>query len=181
MKWVVMPRMQQGVSALIWGVGTVALSGVLQELFKFLPVFFRLRLTSLAVDHRTAMALGAAVGIGFGLLEAILLTGKALALGIVSPWAVFERAFAILFHGAVGSIVAWGIWRRSGLRYYLLAALLHSLGNYSVILFHQHLLSPVALELSVAAFDLLILACALVIMKRGVRDLAVKEMSLEEV
>ncbi|KPL17797.1 MAG: hypothetical protein AMJ92_10950 [candidate division Zixibacteria bacterium SM23_81] len=181
LKWAVMPRMQQGISALLWGIGTVALSGILQELFKFLPVFFRLRFTSPALDHRKSMALGAAVGIGFGLLEAILLTGKALALGIVSPWAIFERAFAILFHGAVGSIVAWGIWKRSSLRYYLLATLLHSLGNYSVILFHQHLLSPAALELSVAAFDLGILAYALVIMRRGARDLAVEEMSAQEV
>jgi len=173
LRWAITPGMQRGVPVLILGIGTVALSGMVQELFKFLPVFLRLRLNSPAVDHRTAMALGAAVGVGFGLLEAILVTDKALALGIISSWAIFERAFAILFHAAVTSIVALGIWKRSSLRYYLLAALLHSLGNYSVILLHQHLLSPTALELLVAAFDLGILAYALAI-RRGARCLVVK-------
>jgi RsiW-degrading membrane proteinase PrsW (M82 family) len=166
MRWMVVSGVQRGLSIFVLGIGTVVLSGIIQEFFKFLPVFLRLRFTATTVDHRTALALGAAVGAGFGLLEAILITGNALALGIISPWAIFERAFAILFHTAITSIMAWGICKRSSLQYFLLVAFLHSLGNYSVVLFHQHLLSLVALELSIAAFDLCILTYALVIARK---------------
>jgi len=181
MRWMAMTGAQRSLSIFILGIGTVTISGIVQEFFKFLPVFLWLRFTSAGLDHRAALALGAAVGAGFGLLEAILLTGNALALGIISPWAIFERVFAILFHTAITTIVAWGIWKRSSMRYFLLATLLHSLGNYSVVLFHQHLLSLVALELCVAAFDLCILTYALLIARRGGIGLGEEKMIPKEV
>jgi RsiW-degrading membrane proteinase PrsW (M82 family) len=181
MQFLSMPAMQRGLSVFILGIGTVTLGAIVQEFFKLLPVYLMLRFFSRVPDQTAALAQGAAVGAGFGLLEAILLTGNALALGIISPWAIFERVFAILFHAAVTGIVAWGVWKRSSLRYYLLAVLLHSLGNYSVILFHQHLLSPVALELSVAAFDLCILAGAVILGRKSGRVSAAQAMVPKEV
>ena len=115
------------------------------------------------------MALGAGVGVGFGLMEAGMLTDQALALGIISPWGVFERAFAILFHGATAGILALGVYRRASLRFYLLAVLLHSLSNYSIILLHQNYISPTTLELCVALLDICILAFVLWASRAGSR------------
>jgi hypothetical protein len=181
MQFLSMPGTQRGLSVFIVGIGTVAVGAMVQEFFKLLAVYLQLRLISRTVDRAAALTRGAAVGAGFGLVEAILLTGNALALGIISPWAIFERTFAILFHAAVTGIVAWGIVNRHSLRYLLLAVLLHSLGNYSVILFHQHLLSPVALELSVAVFDLCILAGAMVLGRRAGRDSVAEATAPKEV
>jgi hypothetical protein len=90
-----------------------------------------------------------------------MITDQALALGIISPWGIFERAFAILFHGATAGILALGVYKKASLRYYLLAALLHSLGNYSIILFHQNYISPTTLEFCVALLDICIVAFVL--------------------
>jgi hypothetical protein len=158
---VVVPGTQRGLSILILGIGTVLLSGCVQELFKCLPLLAHSRLMPLARNRGIAVALGAGVGVGFGLVEAGMITDQALALGIISPWGIFERAFTILFHGATGGILALGIFKRAGLRYYLLAVLLHSLGNYSIILLHQNYISPTTLEIGVALLDVCILAFVL--------------------
>jgi hypothetical protein len=160
-RWVVVPGAQRGFSILVLGIGTVALSGLVQEMFKFLPILACSRRVSSGENRAAAVALGAGVGVGFGLVEAVLLTDRTLALGIVSPWGIFERAFAILFHAAVAAILALGVWKGARLGYFFLAALLHALGNFSVILYRQNSLNPTLVEISVALFDFSILAFVL--------------------
>ena len=104
----------------------------------FLP-FVRRRIR----DGESAVLVGAAVGLGFGLGEA-LYVGYALGLRVEFaslPWYAFfpflgERLAAIFIHGALTSIVAVGLWRgrRAGIGAYLLAVGLHAAANIGPIL-----------------------------------------------
>ena len=89
-------------------------------------------------DGESAVLVGAAVGLGFGLGEAAYL-GYALGLRndlAALPWYAFfpflgERIAAAFIHGALTSIVAVGLWRggRAGIGAYLAALGLHAAAN----------------------------------------------------
>jgi len=99
----------------------------------FLPVVRRLM-----KDGESALLIGTAIGLGFGLGEAAYV-GFALGLRTdlaALPWYAFfpflgERMAAAFIHGALTSIVAVGLWRgwRATISAYLAAVGLHAAAN----------------------------------------------------
>jgi RsiW-degrading membrane proteinase PrsW (M82 family) len=115
-----------------WALPPITEEGI-KLVFLFLP-FVRRQIR----DGESALLVGAAVGLGFGLGEA-LYVGYALGLrsDLASlPWYAFfpflsERIAAAFIHGALTSIVAVGLWRgrRAAIGGYLTALGLHAAAN----------------------------------------------------
>ncbi|MGE5560261.1 MAG: hypothetical protein ACM3XN_04285 [Chloroflexota bacterium] len=140
--------------------GVVLISGLVQELLKILAPAVLTRVTP--SSRSGAIALGAASGTGFGVVEAIKLVALPLAALHVAPaLALWERAAVVTFHCATGAYLGAGVARGRGVRAYLAAALLHGLLNFSVILQSYMLLDPVGLELWVSAGAIIAVAMAL--------------------
>jgi RsiW-degrading membrane proteinase PrsW (M82 family) len=121
----------------VWLLPPITEEGI-KLLMLFLPIVRR-RIR----DGASALLVGLAVGLGFGLGEALYL---GYALGPRSdlaslPWYAFfpflgERIAATFIHGALTAIVAVGLWRggRSGIRGYLVAVGLHAAANTGPVL-----------------------------------------------
>ena len=118
-------------------------------------------------DGESALLVGAAVGLGFGVGEAAYV---GYALGLRSdfaglPWYAFfpflgERVAAIFIHGALTSIVAVGLWRggRSAIGAYLTAVALHAAANTGPMLAQLGIISSDVASLFLVPVALLIAA-----------------------
>ena len=78
--------------------------------------------------------------------------------GFLGFW---ERFFAVAFHIAVSSIAGYGLAKRMGWQFYLIASFLHGLVNYGVILAQAGLLNTIQLEIYVAVLAVVTTAAAL--------------------
>jgi RsiW-degrading membrane proteinase PrsW (M82 family) len=133
---------------LLAGVPTVLFTGLVQEGAKLVPVVvYRARKPS-AFDARTGLIVGAVAGAGFGVFEAIWVHNMTFASGVPSlqddafaalfPFA--ERFFAVGFHVALTALAGYGLATGRGWQFYLLAAGLHGLGNYELVIAQAGLL-----------------------------------------
>ncbi len=148
----------------------ILLTGLVQEGAKLLAplVYFRLRRPQ---DTRTALAIGAIAGAGFGIFEAQWVLNSVFTMGWNWSWveafgfqAIFgfwERFFAIAFHTAATAIVAYGLFTGRGWQFYLLAAFLHALLNYGAVLWQVQLLTPLQLEIYITVVALAVAVAAL--------------------
>ena len=160
------PLMDRGLTIYIATVGTFALSGMVQEFLKWLPIYaYRLIARGKATYHKI-IAVGLAAGVGFGWWEAWWLFKDGYGVIPFSFWAYFERFFAIMFHSASAVLLAHGVATRRSGRFYALAALLHGLGNYTILLTRQNLISMVELEIVLAIYDGVILTATLWLISR---------------
>jgi len=150
----------------IAGFGTVLISGLVQEALKLLAILagvWALRLLarpgegdaggSIPAMAAAVPALGAAAGCAFGIVEAIVLVvlpnvraGQA----VISDLAVIERIFAIMFHAGSATMLGVGVAKRKAVIAYGIAALLHGLLNYGIILRALWILDVIQLEVWVA-------------------------------
>jgi len=142
------------------GVGTVAISGLVQEILKLAGVVLALRVA--AARHGRApspVALGAAAGAGFGFIEAAWLF--ALVAPAAPGWiAIWERLSAIGFHAGASSIAGFGIAAGRPAGFYLAAAGLHAALNYLVVLRHLWVLTTIQMEIAATVVALGSLAWA---------------------
>lgn len=117
------------------GIVPSLMAGFLPQLILLLPIliiyFWR------QPKIRDAIILGIMTGLGFGLIEACVLTGEAFqtgAMGIIS-WDVFGRLSAILFHGVVGAAFGYAVargWPKLGL-YFLVLSMVQVFASYLII------------------------------------------------
>lgn len=93
---------------------------------------------------------GLAFGLGHGGIEAMLLIGPNMAVGVVmlltgqaalfpADWAsvlvaAAERIFAMAFHVGASLLVLYGVRERKGFRYWVLAVVLHTLVDAAVVI-----------------------------------------------
>jgi len=140
----------------------ILLSGIVQEAAKMAPVYFSWRRTGRSFTPRFGLLVGAASGAGFGIFEAIWVHNQILASGwsfasvttngfngLLGFW---ERIFAVGFHISSAALVGYGIAKRKGWQFYLIAAFLHGVLNYSVILIAMHRLTNVQDEIITAVY-----------------------------
>ncbi len=129
---------------LLAGIPAILSSGIVQEAAKLVPVIlFKLR-GGVKFDARAGLAAGAIAGAGFGVFEALWVFNTAFANGL--SWQSFQtngmaafspfidRFFAVGFHIAASALAGYGLATGKGVRFYLLAALLHGTANYSLLL-----------------------------------------------
>jgi hypothetical protein len=149
---------------------SILLSGIVQEAFKLVPVITYWKRFHIA-DPKECLIVGAVAGAGFGVFEAIWVHNTIFAAGwtwqtvetngYLALLGFWERFFTVGFHIAASAIAAYGLARRNGWQFYLIAALLHGAANYSVVLLQTRLLTSVQVEIYIAVFAGAVTAAAL--------------------
>jgi RsiW-degrading membrane proteinase PrsW (M82 family) len=153
------------------GIPLILISGLVQEGTKLLPVIFFWLKNGKQLDLRTGLIAGAISGAGFGLFEAIWVHNSVLASGftwstvqlygataLMSFW---ERFFVVGMHIAAGAIAGYGLAKGKGWQFYLIAAGIHALTNYGVILISLGLLNSIEIEIYIAVIAVLATVAAL--------------------
>jgi len=103
-EYVLLPQVQAGGSGYLWALLPSLAAGLLQELAKLGLLYALVRLFSPQNDRLAV--LGAAIGAGFGILEACYMATFALSPHIIS-WPILERSFTILFHATAGTLIGF--------------------------------------------------------------------------
>jgi predicted outer membrane lipoprotein len=158
-RWVARIIAMNTFGEVVSGSGSVLISGIVQEALKLFAILAGILLMR---SLSYAPFLGTVAGCSFGIVEAIWLVvlptlraGQALAsLGVI------ERIFAIAFHAASATVLGVGLAKRRGAIAYVLAAFLHGLLNFGVVLKALWILNVVQLEVWVAVGSLVTLAIA---------------------
>jgi RsiW-degrading membrane proteinase PrsW (M82 family) len=156
---------------LLAGIPTILLSGLVQEGSKLVPVVVYWWRKDKKIDPKMGLVIGAVAGLGFGVFEAVWVHNDVFASGwtwsavqvggVVALAAFWERLFAVGFHIAASALAGYGLAKGWGWQFYLIAAGLHALLNYSVVLAAFGLLDTVGLEIYVAVLMALVAAVAL--------------------
>jgi len=156
---------------LLAGIPTILLSGLVQEGSKLVPVVVYWWHKGRRIDPKMGLIIGAVAGLGFGVFEAVWVHNSVFAAGwnwgmvesggVVALAGFWERFFAVAFHIAASALAGYGLAKGWGWQFYLIAAGLHALLNYSVILLAFGLLGVIGLEVYVAVVAALVAAVAL--------------------
>ncbi len=155
---------------LLAGIPQVLLSGLVQEAAKLLPTLAYIKWRR-PKQAKTAVMIGAIAGAGFGIFEAqwalnIVFAsgwtwGWVQALGFQALLGFWERFFVVSLHIALTAIAAYGVFKGRWCQFYLLAAFLHFLTNYSVLLLQGAYLTALQVEIYIALVALVTVAIAL--------------------
>jgi len=153
---------------LLAGIPTILISGLVQEGAKLVPVVFYSWRSRWHLPPKYGLIAGAISGAGFGIFEAIWVHNSIFAAGWTLHsvttggfWALigfWERFFTVGFHIAVAALAGYGLAKRWGWQFYLIASALHGLANYSVILLQAGKWTAVQTEIYIAVFTVLITA-----------------------
>ena len=156
---------------LLAGIPQILLSGLVQEGSKMVPVVLWWLGENRTLTPKAGLVVGAVAGFGFGVFEAVCVHNSIFAAGwsweavqaggYMALAGFWERFFAVAFHIASCALVGWGLARGWGWQFYLLAAFLHSLLNYSVVFLQTGLFTVVHLEIYAAVVAVLVTAGAL--------------------
>lgn len=156
---------------LIAAVPQILLSGIVQEAAKLAPVYFYWVHKKRSFTPQFGLLAGAISGAGFGIFEAIWVNNQILASGwnlaavqangFAALWGFWERLFAVCFHIAAAALTGYGLAKHKGWQFYLVAALLHGISNYTIILLSTNHLTVAQDEISTAIFAVCLTAFVL--------------------
>ncbi len=144
----------------ILGIPQILLSGFVQEAAKLVPIIYIWHRADRYLDPKVGLIVGATAGLGFGVFEAMSVMNQAYAAGW--SWSVvgtagfsglmpvWERFFTVGGHVAFSALAGYGLARERGWIFYLIAAGLHSLMNYTIVLMQAGLISITTLEILIA-------------------------------
>lgn len=142
------------------GMPQILLSGFVQEGAKMVPMVFMWQRSERYISPILGIVLGAAAGLGFGVFEAMWAHNQVFASGWT--WAsaqtggfqailpFWERFFTVGAHIAFSALAGYGLAKDKGWLFYVIAAGLHSLLNYTVVLLQAQLISVTTLEILAA-------------------------------
>lgn len=160
MRWILLAAIPQ-----------ILLSGLVQEGAKLVPVVVYWWRSGKNIDPKLGLAIGVVAGAGFGIFEAQWALNTVFASGwtweavqIGGFWALaafWERFFAVAVHIAFSALAGYGLARGWGWQFYLIAAALHGLVNYNVVLLQAGLFTAVHVEIYIAVIAVLVTAWAL--------------------
>ena len=170
---------------LLAGIPQVLLSGLVQEGAKMVPMVVWWWRRGMSIDPKLGLAIGAVAGLGFGVFEAVWAHNQiftsgwtwegAQAVGLIALVGFWERFFAVAFHIAVSALAGYGLARGRGWQFYLLAAFLHGLLNYSVIPLQAGIFTIFHVEIYIAVMAVLVTAVALWLRWRNSDELVESE------
>ena len=173
---------------LLAGIPQILYSGLVQEGAKMVPMVVWWWRCDRNIDPKLGLAIGAAVGAGFGIFEAVWAHGRILAagwtlqaieangfIGIAGFW---ERFFAIGFHISASALVGYGLARGKGWQFYLIAGVLHALLNYSVVFLQKGYFTIVQLETYAAVFAVILTAVILLLRWRKTEEEEIIEIDI---
>jgi RsiW-degrading membrane proteinase PrsW (M82 family) len=156
---------------LLAAVPQILLTGLVQEGSKLVPVVVYWWHSGKRLDPKLGLVIGAVAGAGFGIFEAQWALNSMFAQGwtweLVQGygfWALsgfWERFFVVAAHTALSALAGYGLARGRGWQFYLIASALHTLLNYSAVLWHAEVLASIPVEIYVAVLAVLVTAWAL--------------------
>lgn len=147
------------------------LSGVLQEMIKFLFIFpFKFP------SFKTLLSVGAMLGMGFGLGESFYILYSIRNLTYSMPAFVFflDRASSLLLHISLGFILAYGLKRNRTLIFLPTAMLLHSGFAFLSLLHTDKKLSLWATVLTALGASLALLLFSVFLFQKDQREASVR-------
>ena len=167
---------------LLAGIPQILLSGLVQEGAKMVPMVAWWWRSNMNIDPKLGLAIGAAAGAGFGIFEAVWVHNLILAsgwtwqavdiAGFTALYGFWERLSAVGFHIAASALAGYGLAKGWGWQFYLIAAGLHALLNYSAIFFAKGTLTPFQLEVYASVMAVLMTGVALWLRWRRTSDVA---------
>lgn len=143
----------------ILGIPQILLSGLVQEGAKMIPMVVVWQRSEHYLDAKVGLIVGAAAGLGFGVFEGMWALNQAYATGwtladisngFLAMAPVWERFFAVGGHVAFSALAGYGLATERGWIFYLIAAGLHGLMNYTVVLLQSGLIGVGAVEILAA-------------------------------
>jgi len=156
---------------LLAGIPQILLTGLVQEGSKLVPEVVYWWRSGKHIDPKLGLTIGAVAGAGFGIFEAQWAHNLIFASGwtweavqTYGFWALagfWERFFTVAVHIAFSALAGYGLARGWGWQFYLIAAALHGLLNYSVVLLQAGLFTVVHAEIYIAVLTVLVSAWAL--------------------
>ena len=165
---------------LLAGIPQILLSGLVQEGSKLVPVVIWWLGEERTLEPKMGLAIGAVAGAGLGVFEAVWVHNSIFAAGwgwefvreggFMALAGFWERFFAVAFHIAASALVGWGLAKGWGWQFYLLAAFLHSLLNYSVALLQAGIFTIIHVEIYAAVIAVIVTAGALWLRWRKTKD-----------
>ena len=164
---------------LLAGIPLVLLSGLVQEAFKLAPVLIYWWHSGKRFTPKFGLIVGAVSGAGFGIFEAIWVHNQIFASGVSwsslgDSWlGLWERFFSVAFHIALSALTGYGLAKRKGWQFYLVAAFLHGLMNYSMILIEKNMLTSFQDEMITAILAVAVTAVALWLLWRKTKEVSV--------
>ena len=172
---------------LLAGIPQILYSGLVQEGAKMVPVIVYWWRHDKNIDPKLGLAIGAVAGAGLGIFEAIWAHGRIFAAGwtwqalqtdgFMAVAGFWERFFAVGFHIAASALVGYGLAKGRGWQFYLLAAFLHGVLNYSVVLLQKGLFTIVQVETYAAVLAVLLTAVVLLLRWGNREESAESELS----
>jgi RsiW-degrading membrane proteinase PrsW (M82 family) len=151
--------------ALLASLPSMYLFGLVREGFKLLPVVVYWWRNGRDIEPKLGLTAGAVSGAGFGILEAqwtlnyVFATGWSWEYvqmkGITALGGFWETFFVIGVNVASCALAGWGLTRGRWWQFYLLAALVYLIPNYSYVLVSKGLITGVQAELLIAAWALI--------------------------
>jgi RsiW-degrading membrane proteinase PrsW (M82 family) len=156
---------------LLAGIPQILLSGLVQEGSKLVPVVIYWWRNNKQLTPKLGLIIGAIAGLGFGIFEAVWAHNRIFASGwswqavqasgLIALIPFWERLSAVALHIGASALAGYGLAKGRAWQFYLLAALLHSLMNYSVILYTAGLLTIIQLQIYASIIGVFIMAGAL--------------------
>jgi RsiW-degrading membrane proteinase PrsW (M82 family) len=156
---------------LLTGLPTILISGLVQEAAKMVPIYFWWWRSGKKLDPKMGLMIGAIVGAGFGIFEALWVHNQVFMAGW--SWAnvsndawrgllpFWERFWVVAAHIGMSALVGYGIAKVKAWQFYLLAAILHSAINYTVLPLVKGMLTSNQVEIITAAIAALVMLAAL--------------------
>ncbi len=136
------PGLQTGQSLYILAILPALISGLLQELFKLIPVI--LVYLWKRPTRNYSITLGIMCAVGFGIYEASAITGPAFQAGNFSlfSWHVCERIVMILFHVVSGAAFGYGLNRgwKYLLYFWLIISMIHWISDYLLVFLQKNII-----------------------------------------
>ncbi len=172
---------------LLAGIPQILFSGLVQEGAKLVPIVVYWWRSGRNIDPKLGLAIGAVAGLGFGIFEAqwahntIFASGwsweTVQSSGLMALAGFWERFFAVAAHVAFSALAGYGLARGWGWQFYLLAASLHGLLNYSVVLLQSGIFTVVHVEIYAAVVAIMVTGAALWLRWRKPAELAEPEVN----
>jgi RsiW-degrading membrane proteinase PrsW (M82 family) len=161
------------------GIPIVLISGLVQEGAKLVPVIWMWFTRGKQLDPLTGLWAGAISGAGFGIFEAVWVHNIIFASGwtwevvsLYGPTALYgfmERFFTVGFHIAVSALAGYGWAKGLKWQYFLIAAVLHGLSNYAVVLQNKNTLTTNQIELYIAGLAIAATVFAFLVMRSAIQ------------
>jgi len=162
--------------ALLTSIPSMYFFCLVREGFKLLPVVIYWWCKGRDIEPKLGLAAGAASGAGFGILESQWMLNYVLAsgwswenvqmYGLVALSGFWESFFMVGVNVATCALAGWGLAKKWGWQFYLLAAFVYVVMNYMKVLVDFDIISSIQGEFFIAAWALMATGVALWLRER---------------